>query len=232
MSPPVLVISRNTVEALLDVADTVAALEAAFLAQARGAAGGPASCRLAAAVASGGAFHAKGARLDGPGPSRAAFKVNGNFPGNAGRYGLPTIQGLVVLLDAERGTPLAVMDSIEITALRTAAATAVARIQERRPPEVLVTRRRVRSIPFSVGCRAGDRRLIIRRGMARLPTTSQSERFAGRRWCPAAVHNFKRDLTLAANSNEWRSSPSSNIRIPGCARGPCRSLRWTIRSAG
>jgi ornithine cyclodeaminase/alanine dehydrogenase-like protein (mu-crystallin family) len=125
MSAPLLLIPRRTVEALIDVADAVSALESAFLAQARGAAGGPVSCRLAAA-ASGGAFHAKGARLDGPGSSRAAFKVNGNFPGNAERHGLPTVQGLVVLLDADRGTALAVIDAIEITALRTAAATAVA----------------------------------------------------------------------------------------------------------
>jgi len=54
----------------------------------------------------------------------------------------------------------------------------VARIQARWPPEELISRRRLRSIPFSVGCRGGDRRLIIRRDLRGLPTTSQSERFA------------------------------------------------------
>jgi ornithine cyclodeaminase/alanine dehydrogenase-like protein (mu-crystallin family) len=39
---------------------------------------------------------------------------------------LPTIQGFVALLDADRGCVLALMDSIEITARRTAAATALA----------------------------------------------------------------------------------------------------------
>jgi ornithine cyclodeaminase/alanine dehydrogenase-like protein (mu-crystallin family) len=39
---------------------------------------------------------------------------------------LPTIQGAVLLFDAGNGKPLAVMDSIAITALRTAAASAVA----------------------------------------------------------------------------------------------------------
>jgi alanine dehydrogenase len=53
-------------------------------------------------------------------------KVNGNFPDNPQRFGLPTIQGLLVLSDAENGRLLAAMDSTEITALRTGAATAVA----------------------------------------------------------------------------------------------------------
>jgi ornithine cyclodeaminase/alanine dehydrogenase-like protein (mu-crystallin family) len=39
---------------------------------------------------------------------------------------MPTIQGAVLLSDAENGSPLAIMDSKSITALRTAAATAVA----------------------------------------------------------------------------------------------------------
>src|SRR5439155_21246619 len=40
--------------------------------------------------------------------------------------GLPTIQGTIVLADAANGTPLAIMDSGSVTALRTGAATAVA----------------------------------------------------------------------------------------------------------
>ena len=40
--------------------------------------------------------------------------------------GLPTIQGIVVLADASTGTPLAMMESGAVTALRTGAATAVA----------------------------------------------------------------------------------------------------------
>jgi alanine dehydrogenase len=52
--------------------------------------------------------------------------VNGNFSQNKQRFGLPNIQGIIVLCDAQNGSPLAVMDSIEITILRTGAATAVA----------------------------------------------------------------------------------------------------------
>ena len=59
-------------------------------------------------------------------PALPLAKVNANFPGNPARHGLPTIQGVLVLFDAARGEPLAVMDSAAITTLRTAAASAVA----------------------------------------------------------------------------------------------------------
>ena len=70
-----------------------------------------------------GGFHAKGAtlRLD---RLYAALKLNSNFPGNP--PALPTIQGAILLCDGEGGTLLAVMDSIEVTIRRTAAATALA----------------------------------------------------------------------------------------------------------
>src|SRR5260370_42369366 len=73
----------------------------------------------------GGGFHVKAGVL---GLSRQYFaaKVNGNFPENPTQFALPTIQGVIVLCDAEKGSPLAVMDSREITSVRTAAATAVA----------------------------------------------------------------------------------------------------------
>jgi alanine dehydrogenase len=72
-----------------------------------------------------GSFHVKAGFLT---LDRAYFaaKLNANFPSNPARYGLPTIQGAVILFDAANGVPLAVMDSMAITALRTAAATAIA----------------------------------------------------------------------------------------------------------
>ena len=76
----------------------------------------------------GGGFHVKTAGLR---PSRSrggvfAMKINANFPGNPKRHGLPTIQGVMALFDAADGRVLALLDSIEITSIRTAAATAVA----------------------------------------------------------------------------------------------------------
>ena len=55
--------------------------------------------------------------------SRAALaaKVNVNLPGNFEKRQLPTIQGALLLADTITGRPLAVMDSMTLTAIRTAA---------------------------------------------------------------------------------------------------------------
>lgn len=55
-----------------------------------------------------------------------ALKANGSFFDNPATRGLPAIQGGILLFDAETGTPLALLDSGEITVQRTGAATAVA----------------------------------------------------------------------------------------------------------
>ena len=102
--------------------DYLAAVETGFRSYADGSADVPAPMHIPAGQ---GAFHVKGARiaLD---RAYVAVKLNGNFPGNPRRSGLPTIQGVVILCDANDGSVLAVMDSIEITLRRTAAASALA----------------------------------------------------------------------------------------------------------
>jgi alanine dehydrogenase len=109
------------VEDLLDPETCIAAVEDAFRAHALGAAAPPGILGMHVAQ---GSFHVKAATMSANREYFAA-KVNANFPGNAAR-GLPTIQGAVLLFDATDGALLAVMDSIAITALRTAAASAVA----------------------------------------------------------------------------------------------------------
>ena len=121
MVKPVLVLTRREVERLLDPSACVAAIETAFRMHAAGA---MRSAILGLSVANGG-FHAKAAAMPGKRPYFAT-KVNANFPANPARHRLPTIQGVLALFDATTGEPLALMDSIAITILRTAAATAVA----------------------------------------------------------------------------------------------------------
>jgi ornithine cyclodeaminase/alanine dehydrogenase len=116
---PVLLIDRATVERLLSPADCIDALEEAF---------GTASkvqTFVGGVVPAGGKIHVKAAMAGAPRTLFAA-KINANFPENPTRHGLPTIQGLLVLVDAAVGVPVAVMDSMSVTLLRTAAATAVA----------------------------------------------------------------------------------------------------------
>lgn len=117
-----LILKRGEIAALMDPQDYLAAVEAGFRSYASGSADVPMPIPI---PAQDGAFHVKGARLM---LDRAyvAVKLNGNFPSNPRRNGLPTIQGVVLLCDATDGSVLAVMDSIEITLRRTAAASALA----------------------------------------------------------------------------------------------------------
>ncbi|HEV7820304.1 MAG TPA: ornithine cyclodeaminase family protein [Burkholderiales bacterium] len=121
-STETLIFSRSDVERLLRLDECIAAVEDAFVQHAQGKTSPPGVLGM---HAEDGGFHIKAALLTLDRPYFAA-KTNGNFGQNGARHGLPTIQGVVVLCDAGNGFPLAVMDSISITALRTAAATAVA----------------------------------------------------------------------------------------------------------
>jgi ornithine cyclodeaminase/alanine dehydrogenase-like protein (mu-crystallin family) len=117
-----LLLARRDVERLLDPLASIDAVEAAFRARGEGR-------RLPAGVlglgAAEGTFHVKAAMSDHGRPYYAA-KINANFPSNPSRHSLPTIQGVLALFDAMNGVPLAVMDSMAITVIRTAAASAVA----------------------------------------------------------------------------------------------------------
>lgn len=117
-----LILDRPTIAALMAPRDYLAAVEAGFRSYADGGGEAPAPMRI---PSSRGGFHVKGARLllD---RAYVAVKLNANFPGNPRNNGLPTIQGVVLLCDGSDGSMLAVMDSIEITLRRTAAATALA----------------------------------------------------------------------------------------------------------
>ena len=117
-----LILKRSEVAALLGIDDCMAAVEKAFALHAEGKTTAPGVLGM---PARGGGFHIKAGLLE---LDRLYFaaKANANFPDNMNRFGLPLIQGIIVLCDGETGYPLALMDSMEITILRTGAATAVA----------------------------------------------------------------------------------------------------------
>jgi alanine dehydrogenase len=130
-----LLLTREDVSALLTLDDCIAAVEEAFRQHGLGKTSPP---RVLGMPAGEGGFHIKAATL-GATPAYFAAKLNGNFPNNHQRYGLPTIQGVIVLCNAANGSPLAVMDSVEITTLRTGAATAVAAKYLARPTARVAT---------------------------------------------------------------------------------------------
>lgn len=117
-----LLLKRHDVARLLTMRECISAVEQAFRLYACGKAPAPGILGIHATQ---GGFHIKAGILN-LGRNYFVAKTNANFPGNSKANGLPTIQGIVTVFDAENGRLLAVMDSIEITILRTGAATAVA----------------------------------------------------------------------------------------------------------
>ncbi len=117
-----LLVRRSDVEELLSLPDCIDAVEEVLRLQGQGKI--PRSEILAVKTPNGG-LHVKATLLP-RGQSYIVAKLNTNFPGNRTRSRLPTIQGLIAVYDAENGRTLAVLDSVEITIKRTAAASAVA----------------------------------------------------------------------------------------------------------
>jgi ornithine cyclodeaminase/alanine dehydrogenase len=130
-----LLLTRSQIAGLLTVPDYIRIVEDAFRSYAMGHAFEPA---LAHVDAADGEFHIKAGGLRGN-PPYFGLKVNGGFFSNRARFGLPNIQGLIVLSRADNGVPLAVMDSMEITIQRTGAATAVAAKYLARPDSRVCT---------------------------------------------------------------------------------------------
>src|SRR3954463_137739 len=133
--PNLIVLSREDLAALVPFDEYVDAVADAFRMHAQGRAALPPPMHIPCAD---GGFHVKAGQLP-IGPGYAAFKVNANFPDNRLRCGLPTIQGAILLFDTSTGSPVALLDSIEITVKRTGAATAVAAHYLARPESRVVT---------------------------------------------------------------------------------------------
>ncbi|UCD24816.1 MAG: ornithine cyclodeaminase family protein [Gemmatimonadota bacterium] len=119
--PGTLLLSRDDIASLLTLKDCIGGVEEAFRAHADGRSIAPG---LLHGEAASGEFHIKGGGFQEPTPYYA-LKANAGFFRNTEQYGLPNIQGLILLFSAENGKPLAVMDSGGITVKRTGAATAV-----------------------------------------------------------------------------------------------------------
>jgi alanine dehydrogenase len=120
-TPEVLLLSGDDVRRLLTWSDAVIAVEAAFRSLGKGESPTPG---ILGFHIEGGGFHIK-AGLSHQHGGYFVTKINANLPANSVR-GLPTIQGVIALFSASDGRLLALLDSIELTARRTGAATAVA----------------------------------------------------------------------------------------------------------
>src|SRR4029077_13698194 len=100
-----LLLSRSEVDQYLNLEECIDAVERIFRWQGEGRLPTPGILGL---KTSRGGFHIKAAHLAGD-KNYLVAKLNTNFPDNAAREKLPTIQGLIVVCDAESGYPLAVV---------------------------------------------------------------------------------------------------------------------------
>jgi ornithine cyclodeaminase/alanine dehydrogenase-like protein (mu-crystallin family) len=130
--PPVLLLSKSQVESLLPMDECIETVESAFATLARGGSVQPLRSATWLPDRSGLLGTMPGmAGSTGEEPATLGIKVVTVFPGNHPGPGdseppLPSHQGVVLVFDARRGNLTAILDAESITAIRTAAASAVA----------------------------------------------------------------------------------------------------------
>jgi alanine dehydrogenase len=130
----VLILTRREVEDLLDLDRLIEAIGAAMAALSQGSASMPPR-GVVIVPARDGVLAAMPAYL--PGAGALTTKMVSVFPQNSGTV-TPTHQAVIVAFDPATGTPAAVMDGTEITAMRTAAGSALsARLLARQDASVL-----------------------------------------------------------------------------------------------
>jgi alanine dehydrogenase len=115
---PTLVLSKNDVQSLLNMADVIAAVEQALIQLERNEAKMPPKAYL---VMKQGDFRAMPSVMS----DCAGIKWVNVHPRNR-MLNLPTVMGIIIYSDPNTGYPLAIMDATEITAFRTGSTAAIA----------------------------------------------------------------------------------------------------------
>lgn len=117
-----LILTRTDVDSLLTMDDTIDALAHGFRQMVQGNVQMPQ--RAATQIEPHNGLHlSMPAFVGGAGdePGTLSIKIVTVYGDNGPEYGLPTIQGVILLHDARTGAPLALMDAEHVTAMRTGA---------------------------------------------------------------------------------------------------------------
>src|SRR5262249_23999274 len=117
-----ILLNQENVSSLLEMPDCIDVIESAFADYANGKTDIPPRIKLNGPVGGAGYFMPGSANADQP---AFGIKIVTEFSSN-NTIGLPSIHGVIVLLDTTTGQPLAIMDGRYITNIRTGAASAVA----------------------------------------------------------------------------------------------------------
>jgi alanine dehydrogenase len=141
-----LILTRADVEALLTMTTAIDAVEEGFRRLAAGEVVLPQ--RVATNVAPHEGLHLSMPVFVRGEPGTLTVKIVTVYGRNPARYGLPMIQGVILLHDAQTGQPLALIDAEHLTAMRTGAASGVATHYLARPDAAVVTL-------FGAGAQAG-----------------------------------------------------------------------------
>jgi ornithine cyclodeaminase/alanine dehydrogenase-like protein (mu-crystallin family) len=205
----VLVLSATEVESLLDLDALVEAIEAAMIDLSSGRASMPA--RVAALVPD---RQALLAAMPAFLPSAGALttKLVSQFPQNEDR---PSHQALICCFDPETGTPVAIMDGTHVTALRTAAGSALASRLLARPGASVVA-----VLGTGVQARAHARLMVRLAGV-------QIIRVAGRN--PLRVQHIVDELVAAGVPAEAADSIEDAVRSADIVCGATHTDRPVVR---
>ncbi len=141
-----LILTRHDVEALLTMPEAIAAVEDGFRQLGLGQVVMPQ--RAATPIAPHNGLHLSMPAFVGGDPGTLTIKIVTVYGDNQTRFGLPTIQGMLLLHDARNGQLLAMLDAEHLTAVRTGAASGVATRYLARPDAATVTL-------FGAGAQAG-----------------------------------------------------------------------------
>ena len=211
----ILVLTERDVERLIDIRTAIRTTREAFTAMARGETVMPPKVYLP--LPRGSDFRAMPAYLRHP-PACGVKWVNVH-PHNHAR-GLPTVMAVIVLNDPATGVPLAVMDGLLITKLRTAAAAAVAAHALARPES--------RTVGL-VGCGAqADAQVAALAAVFRLRRVRVWGAFAGEasRFC-ARMRRSHREITFEPSASIERCVREADVVVTLTpSHRPLVKCRW------
>ena len=134
---PMLLLTHADVEAVLTMEETIAALDAGFRQLAQGTVAMPQ--RAVTPIGPRNGLHLSMPAYVGGAADSLAVKILTVYADNPAKRGLPMIQGVLLLYDAETGTLLALMDAEHLTAMRTGAVSGLATRQLARPDASILT---------------------------------------------------------------------------------------------